>query len=145
MRRIQRDISCDGVIQTLTTGEGAIFKEIWRLMLFASSVGIAYGKRKPLQNVDSGKNIPDSYFSSPGWLGFLHLLGITETGGSETLHWAEEDQEIVASAFEEYAYGGLEIIADKINEASSPLDAILLILAESQERPVGPAVISGLF
>jgi dnd system-associated protein 4 len=144
MRRIQRDSTHEDLIKILTTGDGAIFKEIWRLMLFASSVGIAHGKRKPLKNVDSGKNIPDSYFGTPGWPGYLHLLGITETGGSDILHGTEKNQEIVISAFEEYANAGLEIIGQKISEASSPLDALSLILMESQQQQNSSPAIEGL-
>lgn len=144
MRRIQRDTSHEELIKTLTTGDGAIFKEIWRLMLFASSVGIAHGIRKPLKNVDSGKNIPDSYFGTPGWPGYLHLLGITETSGSEILHGTEKNQEIVISAFEEYANAGLEIIGQKISQASSPLDALSLILMESQQQHNSSPAIEGL-
>ncbi len=144
MRRIQRDSAYEELIKTLTTGDAAIFKEIWRLMLFASSVGIAHGKRKPLKNVDSGKNIPDSYFGTPGWPGYLHLLGITETGGSDILHCTEKNQEIVISAFEEYANAGLEIIGEKIREASTPLDALSIILMESQQQNTGEPTIEGL-
>lgn len=144
MRRIQRDSAHEELIKTLTSGDAAIFKEIWRLMLFASSVGIAHGKRKPLKNVDSGKNIPDTYFGTPGWPGYLHLLGITETGGGEILHGTEKNQEIVISAFEEYANAGLEIISEKIREASTPLDALSIILLESQQRSAGSPAIEGL-
>jgi dnd system-associated protein 4 len=144
MRRIQRDSSHEELIKNLTTGDGAIFKEIWRLMLFASSVGISHGKRKPLKNVDSGKNIPDSYFGTPGWPGYLHLLGITETGGSDILHGTDKNQEIVIAAFEEYANAGLEIIGQKISEASSPLDALSLILMETQQKQNSSPAIEGL-
>lgn len=144
MRRLQRDRAHDELIRTLTTGDGAVFKEIWRLILFASSVGIAHGKRKPLQNVDSGKNIPDTYFSSPGWPGYLHLLGITETGGSDVLHNTERNQETVMAAFEEYANAGLEIIGEQMREASSPLDALVMILLESQQQSGTTTVVEGL-
>jgi dnd system-associated protein 4 len=144
MRRIQRDSAHEELIKTLTTGDTAIFKEIWRLMLFASSVGIAHGKRKPLKNVDSGKNIPDTYFGTPGWPGYLHLLGITETGGSDILHGTEKNQETVISAFEEYANAGLEIIGEKIREASTPLDALSIILMESQQPNSSAPVVEDL-
>jgi dnd system-associated protein 4 len=144
MRRIQRDSAHDELIKTLTAGDMAVFKEIWRLMLFASSVGIAHGKRRPLKNVDSGKNIPDSYFGTPGWPGYLHLLGITETGGSDILHCTEINQETVISAFEEYANAGLEIINERIREASTPLDALSIILMESQQSNAGVPAIEGL-
>jgi dnd system-associated protein 4 len=144
MRRIQRDSVHDETIKTITTGDFAIFKEIWRLMLFASSVGIAHGKRTPLKNVDSGKNIPESYFGAPGWPGYLHLLGITETGGSDILHYNEKNQETVISAFEEYANAGLEIIGEKIRQASTPLDALSLILMESQQKDTAAPAIEEL-
>ena len=89
MRRIQRDIRYEELVKRLTTGDSAVFKEIWRLLLFSAALGIKDGTRKPLEQVDSGKAMPESYFSTPGWRGFLYLIGVAETGGSECLRGDE--------------------------------------------------------
>jgi dnd system-associated protein 4 len=127
MRRIQRDSSHEELIKTLISGDQPLFREIWRVLLFASAVGVAQGKRKPLQNVDTG------YFSAAGWPGYLHLLGITETGNSDILRSEERNREQVVVLFEEYANAGLHIIQEKIRNSSTPLDAMILLMSESEK------------
>ena len=61
MRRIQRDICHDELVKALTAGESALFKEIWRLMLFAAALGVFQGKRKSIDKADTGKAIPENY------------------------------------------------------------------------------------
>ncbi|MFT3783697.1 MAG: DNA phosphorothioation-associated protein 4 [Nibricoccus sp.] len=134
MRRIQRDGSHEELIKSLTSGDQPLFKEIWRVLLFASAVGISHGKRKPLKNVESGKSMPDTYFTTPSWPGYLHLIGITETGNSDILRFDEANQERVLTSFEEHANAGLEIIQEKILASATPLDAIILLMAESEEK-----------
>lgn len=141
MRRIQRDSTHEELVKLLTTGDQPIFKEIWRLLQFASGVGIASGKRRQLVDSDSGKNIPDTYFSSPGWQGYLHLIAITETGSSEILRNSDRNQDETVSFFEQYANAGLAIIAEKIQTAATPLDALILLALESESNlPAAPTV-----
>jgi dnd system-associated protein 4 len=135
MRRIQRDTSHEELIKTLNSGDQPIFREIWRVLLFASAVGVAHGKRKPLQNVDTGKSIPDNYFSAAGWPGYVHLMGITETGNSDILRNEERNQEQEILIFEEYANAGLHIIQEKIQNSSNPLDAMILLMTETEQKP----------
>jgi dnd system-associated protein 4 len=134
MRRIQRDTKHEEFIKTLTSGEQPIFKEIWRLLHFASAVGIAHRKRVPLKSIESGNNIRDNTFGTPGWPGYLYLIGITETGDSEILRTGSENEEAVVTAFEEYANGGLEVIQEKIKHSSSPLDALVLLALEMNSK-----------
>lgn len=131
MRRIQRDVRHEEMIKTLTSGDTPIFREIWRLMLFAAALGIARGQRKPLQKVDSGKAIPESYFSSPGWRGFLYLLGVAESGASDCLRGTEEAQDLLANAFEEYANRGLDEIASRLSMSSVQLDEFVNLALEA--------------
>ena len=53
--------------------------------------------------------MPESYFSSPGWRGFLYLIGVYETGGSECLKGDAEQQDLLITLFEEYANQGLHL------------------------------------
>jgi dnd system-associated protein 4 len=131
MRRIQRDVRHEEMIKTLTSGETPVFREIWRLMLFAAALGIARGQRKPLEKVDSGKAIPDSYFSSPGWRGFLYLLGVAESGDSNCLRGTEAAQDLLVNEFEEYANGGLDEIAARLSISSVQLDEFVSLALEA--------------
>jgi len=130
MRRIQRDACHEEFIKSLTTGDYPLFREIWRVLLFAATLGIKDGNRRRLEKPDSGKAIPDTYFSSPGWKGFLYLVGIAESGDSECLKNSEEVQERLVSAFEEYANQGLHLLRARIQSSSSPLEELISMLIE---------------
>ena len=106
MRRIQRDVCHEDLIKILTSGDMPLFKEIWRAMLFATALGLHEGKRRPLNKTDSGKAIPENYFSTPGWRGFLYLIGVADSGESHCLQGTDEAQDALITAFEEYANQG---------------------------------------
>lgn len=141
MRRIQRDICHDDLLKSLTAGDMPLFREIWRVMLFAAAFGVFQGRRRPIEKADSGKAIPESYFSTPGWKGFLYLIGIAETGDSVCLHGTEEAQDSLITAFEEYANQGLHSISDRVGSGTSVLDDVTAMLLESRiPKTVGPDI-----
>ena len=131
MRRIQRDVCHEDLIKLLTSGDMPIFKEIWRAMLFAAALGIYEGKRRPLARSDSGKAIPENYFSSPGWRGFLYLIGVADSGDSQCLHGTETAQDALVAAFEEYANQGLFTLGERIRSEAYLLDDVTSLLLES--------------
>jgi len=131
MRRIQRDVCHEEFVKSLTTGDGALFREIWRLLLFAAAVGIKEGRRRPLEKVDTGKAMPESYFSSAGWPGFLYLIGVADSGDSECLRSSSTAQDSLVTAFEEYANEGLYVLRDRVQTSSSPLDEVVSLMLEA--------------
>lgn len=144
MRRIQRDVCHEEFIKSLTTGETPLFREIWRLLLFAAALGIKDGKRRPLNKVDSGKAMPETYFSAPAWRGFLYLIGIAESGNSECLRGTSEAQDSLITVFEEYANHGLFLLRDRIQSLSYPLDDFILVLQEAIKPEISSPVIDDL-
>ena len=133
MRRIQRDMCHEELVKSLTSGDNPVFKEIWRVLLFAAALGIKDSKRIPIDKADSGKAIPGTYFNSPGWRGFLYLVGLADTGDSACLHGAEEAQDYLVTAFEEYANNGLHILQRRLASSASPLDDLVSLLIETME------------
>lgn len=131
MRRIQRDVCHENLIKILTSGDSPLFKEIWRAMLFAAALGIYQGKRRPIGKSDSGKAIPENYFSAPGWRGFLYLIGVADGGDSQCLHGTEDAQDALVTAFEEYANQGLHTLAERIRSEAYLLDDVTALLLES--------------
>ena len=103
MRRIRREEAHENLVKSLTSGENAVFKEIWRLLVFAAALGVRSGSRRRLGKVDQGKAINDSYFSVPGWRGLLYLIGVTEDGDAGALKADEASEEHLVTLFEEYA------------------------------------------
>jgi dnd system-associated protein 4 len=139
MRRIQRDICHEGLLKILTTGDFPLFKEIWRAMLFAAALGIYEGKRRPLAKSDSGKAIPENYFSSPGWRGFLYLIGVADSGDSQCLHSTDDVQDALVTAFEEYSNQGFHTLSERIRGEAYLLDDVTSLLLEScSPKPAAP-------
>jgi dnd system-associated protein 4 len=144
MRRIQRDSRHEDFIKSLTTGDHAIFRDIWRVLLFASAYGVSLGQRSPLQKVEGNKAMPESYFSAPGWRGFLYLLGFSEGASSDHLRNDEEQQNKLISAFEEYANFGLEEMQRRISMPSKALSELVGILLDSSVKRENPINIDDL-
>lgn len=131
MRRIQRDKKHEEFIQTLVSGDQAVFREIWRVLLFSAALGIKRGERKPLGEVDTGKAFPESYFSSPGWKGFLYLLGFMDSETSDHLKNDEKEQEKLITAFEEYANAGLSAMSDAVTSSTDLLGEIAALIKDN--------------
>ncbi len=144
MRRIQRDVCHEDFIKSLTSSDSAIFKEIWRVLLFAAALGIKDGKRRPLEKTDSGKAMPETYFSSPGWRGFLYLIGVSDSGDSACLRGTDEAQDGLVTTFEEYANYGLHTLADRMSSSVSPLDELISLLLEASKTETLEPVIDDL-
>jgi hypothetical protein len=84
--------------------------------------------------------MPDTYFSSPGWKGFLYLIGVTESGDSDCLKGTPEEQDKLVTAFEEYANRGLYILRSRM-QSSTPLDDIVSLMLEAVcQETAGPNV-----
>lgn len=131
MRRIQRDACHEEFVKNMTTGDAPLFREIWRLLLFAAALGIKDGNRLPLEKVESGKAMPETYFSAPGWRGFLYLIGVADSGDSHCLRNSTEIQDSLVTAFEEYANQGLHILRNRLQLSSSPLDEVVSMMLET--------------
>lgn len=137
MRRIQRAINKEDVVRALTTGDAPLFKEIWRLMLFAASVGYRFDRPEKLGDVDSGKAIPPAYFSNnPAWPGFQYLMALVCTGEPQALRGTDECDEARLTVFEEYANGGLAILREELEQRSYSLDAMLQFISASELPPL---------
>lgn len=144
LRRIQRDSSKEELVKHLTSGEGAVFKEIWRLLLFAAALGIQAGQRKPLEKVDSGKAMPETYFSTPAWKGLLYLISLVESDDSECLRATEANNDSLVTAFEEYANYGLGIIEDRMSNSVSHLDDLVFLVLEEKIQITNEADVTNL-
>ncbi len=144
MRRIQRDIRHEEFIKELTTGDSPVFSEIWRVLLFAAAYGVMKGQRTPLEKTESNKAMPASYFTTPGWKGFLYLIGFAESECSDHLRNDEEQQNRLVTAFEEYSNFGLAEISRKIPSPASALESVINLLLEDQNSTLSKPDVAGL-
>ncbi|MDF1659336.1 MAG: DNA phosphorothioation-associated protein 4 [Verrucomicrobiales bacterium] len=145
MRRIQRDSRYEEVVKALTSGEKPIFKDIWRVLLFASMLGHKAGEKAEIQNSDSGKAFPESYLGNcPSWPGILYLLGLSETESAEILRSDTEEQDKLIDIFEQHATAGLEKLDLAIKTFDRPLDAVVHLLSEDPESSETAVDFSGI-
>jgi dnd system-associated protein 4 len=144
LRRIQRESSHEEFVKDLTAGEKPLFREIWRLLLLAAAIGVKDGIRTPLGPVDSGKAIPETYFNSPAWRGFLYLVSVADSGDSSCLHSSAENQDELVTVFEEYANYGLHVMRERISNSTRPLDDLTSLVLEASLAPVLKAQINDL-
>lgn len=131
-RRIRRARDKDFLIEKLTKKSDAKFGEIWRLLIFASCLGMARKKRQPLGDYDTGKSIDFSYFGGcSAWPGFLYLLNLVEVGEASVLNYEQDYVDRQITLFEEYANGGLGIIQVELESKDYSLDSIIGLIPSS--------------
>ena len=129
MKRIQRAGDKEEIIKSLMGDQVGVFKEIWRLLLFAAQVGMKDGKREPLKAVDTGKGIDQTTFGNcPAWPGILYLMSLVETGQSECLGGASDVEDDRIVIFQEYANRGLTKLKEFFSDRNADLDGLLAFI-----------------
>lgn len=138
MKRIQRANDKEEIIKFLMGEQVGVFKEIWKLLLFAAQIGMRNNRREPLGAVDTGKGIDQSTFGNcPAWPGVLYLMTLVEYGKSECLSGTEEAEDNRAAIFQEYANGGLSILKEFFSNRSLDLDALLAFIDTQKVNSAG--------
>lgn len=134
MKRVHRASDKEEIIKALTSEQVGVFREIWKLMLFAAQVGVAHRRRAPLIAVDTGKGIDQGTFGNcPSWPGVAYLMSLVETEKSESLSGTSDAEDNRISIFQEYANGGLDILQEFFKERPIDLDGLLAFI-ESQSQ-----------
>jgi len=137
-KRILRARDKQDIIEALVSDSLGVFKEIWRLQLFAAHVGLVHGKRVPLASTDSGKGIDQSTFGNcAAWPGILYLIAITEANAADPLSSSQAAEDFRISAFEEYSNGGLEVLKDYFKARQIDLNGLLEFIETSLAEKVG--------
>lgn len=140
-KRIMRASDKEDFIQELMNERVGIFREIWRLLLFAAQIGVQQRRREVLKATDPGKGIDQSTFGNAGsWPGILFLIGIAEAGESGILAGTAEGDDQRIQLFQEYANGGLSVLRDFFKDRAVDLDGILAFIQSNQraENPLTP-------
>lgn len=126
VKRVHRAKDKEEIIAALTSDQVGVFKEIWRLLLFAAQVGFQEKRREPLASIDSGKGIDQSTFGNcPSWPGVSYLLTLVENNSSESLSGDSNAEDSRLSVFEEYANGGLSVMGEYFRGRIIDLDSVL--------------------
>lgn len=126
IKRIHRATDKEEIIRLMTSDQLGVFREIWRLLMFAAQIGYQNARRDPLKVIDSGKGIDQSTFgNSPAWPGVMFLISLADAGAAEVLGGTPESEEQRISAFQEYANGGLAVLQEFFSSRPADLDGLL--------------------
>lgn len=126
IKRIHRATDKEEIIKLMTSEQLGVFKEIWRLLMFAAQVGYHNKRREPLKAIEAGKGIDQSTFgNSPAWPGVVFLISLADSGAADVLGGSPENEDLRLTAFQEYANGGLAILQDFFTSRQANLDGLI--------------------
>jgi dnd system-associated protein 4 len=140
VRRIHRATDKEEIISALTASNLGVFREIWKLLIFAAQVGIKNGKREPLSKIDSGRGIDQSTFGNcPAWPGILYLMSLVVADDAAVLAGTPDVEDQRLSTFQEYANGGLTVLNEFFSNRVVDLDGMLAFIdAQTSEGELKP-------
>lgn len=139
MKRIQRASDKEEIIKSLMSDQLGVFKEIWKLLLFASQLGVKNARRETLNAVDSGKGIDQSTFGNcPSWPGILYLITICESDSPDCLSGSSDAEDKRISVFQEYVNGGLGMLKEFFADRPVDLDGLLAFIESQRGESAGP-------
>lgn len=125
-KRIHRSKDKEQIISALMSDQVGVFKEIWRLLLFAAQLGYRAKRKEILVSVDTGKGIDQTTFGNcPSWPGVTYLMGLVENDSSDVLQGTAEAEDERLAIFQEYANGGLALIEEHFDGRVIDLDGLL--------------------
>lgn len=126
IKRIHRSADKEEIIKLMTSDQLGVFREIWRLLMFAAQVGYHNKRREALRTIETGKGIDQSTFgNSPAWPGIVYLLTLADAGAATVLGGSPENEEARLTAFQEYANGGLTILQEFFASRPVNLDGLM--------------------
>lgn len=139
IKRVHRATDKEEIIKLMTSEQLGVFKEIWRLLMFAAQVGYQNARREPLRVIDTGKGIDQSTFgNSPAWPGVVFLISLADAGAADVLGGSPENEEIRLAAFQEYANGGLAVLQEFFSSRPANMDGLIDFIDIQRMSPRAP-------
>jgi dnd system-associated protein 4 len=134
-RRVRRPADKDQLLKTLTENQRP-FATMAHALVFASSLGYAEGRRISFDK--SSEQIPWEVFANTGAEQFIDMLAGVVADETDIL--ADERVNDRLDIFEEFANGGLELIAERLTSDHRPpleslLDLMLKYEASRESKP----------
>lgn len=130
--RVQRPKKYDTFLSRLLfsreKNKDGIFKQYTDIMVFAAALG--YQNSKKTVFTESGEPIPFHYFKgNDKHIAFINSLAFLETRDLQILSNAKQPERV--KIFEEYASGGLDILADKLEDRRDCMQVLLRMIARN--------------
>lgn len=125
-KRVTTSKEKSDIISKLTSDQLGVFKEIWRLLIFAANVGVKLQKRIPLKSpVNNSAIRQDPFHNTSIWPGLVYLICLAETGDSSMFSDDKNGDTPRIALFEEYVNGGLEVLDEYFSENTVNLDNLI--------------------
>lgn len=134
-KRVRRPRDKEPVIEALRNPKHGAFSEIRDVLVFAAALGYARDRRVPFEK--TGEQIRwETAIHRRGTETLVALLAVATSDDKEVLEDSRFPEQI--RAFEEFANGGLEILAGILNKsARSARDEVLELVQRELRPPTG--------
>jgi dnd system-associated protein 4 len=103
------------------------------VLAFAAAYGASLGKSTPLKETVKDP-IRSGVFDTTGYGTLIKLLAVSHTEDPNILAITDEMEDKRATIFEEYANGGLALLAKECSNDSNLSNAVLLIINQAKPR-----------
>jgi dnd system-associated protein 4 len=122
------------VIRRLQSGEDSTgpFSLIADVLVFAAALGLQRNRRVKLTE-PLAEPIRQSVFERQGYDTMMNLLALRADPRPEVLADTDAAINLRAEAFEQFANGGLEILAEEIRGARDVLETIVLLVSAERQ------------
>lgn len=128
--RVRRPLERSSLMKELTDQKEP-FSSMAAVMVFAAAVG--FSKERRVEFAKTDEEIPWDVFVNAGAEPFVHMLAAVASEDKDIL--AQDRDEDRVRIFEEYACGGLEVIAERLEgDHRAPLDRLLDLALEVERR-----------
>jgi dnd system-associated protein 4 len=126
------------VIQRLQSSEESTgpFNLIADVLVFAAALGLKRNRRTRLAE-PLAEPIRQSVFERQGYDTMMNLLALHADPRPDVLADTDYAVDSRAKAFEEFANGGLEILAEEIRGAGDVLETVVLMVSAERQMPSG--------
>ena len=129
-RRVRRAADTEDVVQALWQDgrEPGPFPNIADVLVFAACLGYSRGCKEQFKP-DAGKDIRWGIFEEAGYQHVVNMMALSEIQDPTTLGGEEEVVDRRISIFEQYAYGGFQVIRQEVlDRRIDVLDGLLSLV-----------------
>ena len=129
--RVRRPKDKDDLLDRIVDGDGNAFGARYEALTFCAALGYARGKRVPF--AETGDPIRWEQFQSVGGAALSSMLAVASSDDPEIV--APERIEDRIRIFEEYANGGLDVLAGELEKRPkmTPREVVLQLVLDAQQ------------
>ncbi len=129
--RVRRPKDKDPLLDQIVDGDGNAFGARYEALTFCAALGYAHGKRIPFK--ETGDTIRWEQFQSVGGGALSSMLAVASCDDAEIVAPEKIEERILI--VEEYANGGLEVLAEELEKRPKmiPREVVLQLVLDAQQ------------